>query len=104
MKNLNMLNFNEQSPSSIYQYIFNFFAKLDLPEQQAHIVTAAGLLFAFAVMLYALDYIMRKVFYSALNRIAQRTSTKWDDYLLENKVHVRVSRTLLVLLTRQLLP
>ncbi len=99
-----MLNFSEQSSSSIYQYIFNLFAKLGLPEQQAHIFTALGLLFALALLLYALDYIMRQVLYSVLNKIARRTSTKWDDYLLENKVHVRLSRTLLVLLTRQLLP
>lgn len=99
-----MLNFNEQSSSSIYQSIYDLLAKLGLPEQQAHIVTALGLLFALALLLYALDYIMRQVLYSVLNKIARRTSTKWDDYLLENKVHVRLSRTVLVLLTRQLLP
>lgn len=104
MKNLNLLNFNEQSSSSIYQSIYNLLAKLGLTEQQAHLVTAFGLLFALALLLYALDYIMRHVFYSALNKIARRTSTKWDDYLLENKVHERLSRTILVLLTRQLLP
>jgi len=104
MKNLNMLNFNEQSSSSIYQSIYDLLAQLGLPEQQAHIVTALGLLFALALLLYAIDYIMRQVLYSVLNKIARRTSTKWDDYLLENKVHVRLSRTILVLLTRQLLP
>ncbi len=103
MKNLDMLNFSEQPSSSIYQYIFDLFAKLGLPDQQAHIATAVGLLFAFAVLLYAFDYIMRNVFYSALNKIARRTSTQWDDFLLKNKVHVQVSRTILVLLTRQLL-
>ncbi len=99
-----MLNFNEQSSSSIYQSIYDLLAQLGLPEQEAHIVTALGLLFALALLLYALDYIMRQVLYSVLNKIARRTSTKWDDYLLENKVHVRLSRTILVLLTRQLLP
>ncbi len=99
-----MLNFNEQSSSSIYQSIYDLLAQLGLPEQQAHIVTALGLLFALALLLYAIDYIMRQVLYSVLNKIARRTSTKWDDYLLENKVHVRLSRTILVLLTRQLLP
>ncbi len=98
-----MLNFSEQSSSSIYQSIYDLL-KLGLPEQQAHIVTALGLLFALALLLYALDYIMRHVLYSVLNKIARRTSTKWDDYLLDNKVHVRLSRTILVLLTRQLLP
>jgi len=99
-----MLNFSEQSSSSIYQYIFNLLAQLGLPEQQAHMATAFGLLFALALLLYALDYIMRHVLYSALNKIARRTSAQWDDYLLENKVHVSVSRTILILLTRQLLP
>ncbi len=98
-----MLNFNEQSSSSIYQSIYDLLAKLGLPEQQARIVTALGLLFTLALLLYALDYIMRQVLYSVLNKIARRTSTKWDDYLLENKVHVRLSHTILVLLTRQLL-
>lgn len=98
-----MLNFNEQSSSSIYQSIYDLL-KLGLPEQQAHIVTALGLLFALALLLYALDYIMRHVLYSVLNKIARRTSTKWDDYLLDNKVHVRLSRTILVVLTHQLLP
>ncbi len=99
-----MLNFSEQSSSSIYQYIFEFFSSIGFPEQQAHIGTAAGLLLAFALLLYVLDYIMRNLLYSALNKIARRTSTQWDDFLLANKVHVQLSRTVLALLTRQLLP
>lgn len=99
-----MLNFSEQSSNLIYTYIFDLFAKLGLAGQQAHMATAGALLIAFALVLYALDYIIRHLLYSALTKIARRTSTKWDDYLLENKVHVRVSRTILLLLTRQLLP
>lgn len=99
-----MLNLSEQSSTSIYQYIFDFFCKLGLPEQQSHIATAAGLLLTAALLLYVLDYFMRRVFYTALNKIALRTSTKWDDHLLSNKVHVRLSRTILVLLARQFLP
>lgn len=104
MKHLDILNFSERQSSSIYQYIFDLFATLGLPEQQAHMGTAVGLLLAFALLLYALDYMMRNIFYSALNKIAQRTSTQWDDFLLANKVHVQLSRTILALLTRQLLP
>lgn len=99
-----MLNFSEQSSSSIYQYIFEFFSSIGFPEQQAHIGTAAGLLLAFALLLYVLDYIIRNLLYSALNKIARRTSTQWDDFLLANKVHVQLSRTVLALLMRQLLP
>lgn len=99
-----MLNFSEQSSNLIYTYIFDLFAKLGLAVQQAHMATASALLIAFALVLYALDYIIRHLLYSALTKIARRTSTKWDDYLLENKVHLRVSRTILLLLTRQLLP
>jgi Small-conductance mechanosensitive channel len=99
-----MLNFSEQSSNLIYQYIFDLFAKLGLAGQQVHMATAGALLIAFALVLYSLDYIMRHLLYSALTKIARRTSTKWDDYLLENKVHVRVSRTILLLLARQLLP
>ena len=104
MKHLDILNFSERQSSSIYQYIFDLFATLGLPEQQAHMGTAVGLLLAFALLLYALDYMMRNIFYSSLNKIAQRTSTQWDDFLLANKVHVQLSRTILALLTRQLLP
>ncbi len=104
MKNLDMLNFSEHQSSSIYQYIFDLFTTLGLPEQQAHMGTAVGLLLAFALLLYALDYLIRNILYSALNKIARRTSTQWDDFLLANKVHVQLSRTILTLLTRQLLP
>lgn len=99
-----MLNFSEHSSNLIYTYIFDLFAKLGLAGQQAHMATAGALLIVFALVLYALDYIIRHLLYSALTKIARRTSTKWDDYLLENKVHVRVSRIILLLLTRQLLP
>lgn len=104
MKNLDILNFSEQPSSSIYQYIFEFFSSIGLPQQQAHICTAVGLLLVFALLLYALDYIMRNLLYSALNKIARRTLTQWDDFLLANKVHVQLSRAVLALLTRQLLP
>ncbi|WP_312338185.1 mechanosensitive ion channel domain-containing protein [Sphingobacterium sp.] len=104
MKNLDLLNFNEQHTSSIYQYIFDLFDKIGLSVQLTHIFTAGSLLITSILLLIVIDYIFRNFLYTALNKIAKRTSTEWDDLILRNKVHVYISRTMITLLSRQLLP
>lgn len=104
MKNLDLLNFNEQHISSIYQSIFDLFDKICLSVQLTHIFTAGSLLITSILLLIVIDYIFRNFLYTALNKIAKRTSTEWDDLILRNKVHVYISRTLITLLSRQLLP
>src|SRR5690606_31846262 len=61
------------------------------------------LIIAFLLLL-VVDYLLRKFFYTALRKIAKKTSSEWDDFILHNKVHVQVSRTILVLIAQQVLP
>lgn len=104
MKNLDLLNFNEQHSSSIYQFSFDLFDKIGLSAQQTHIITAASLFIISLLFLILIDYLLRNFLYTALNKIAKKTETEWDDLVLRNRVHVYISRTAILLLSRQVLP
>ena len=104
MKKTDFLQFSEQHSTSIYQYIFEFFEKFRFSTQLSHIFTSASLLIVTFILLLAIDYLLRKVLYSTLTKIAKKTTTQWDDFVLHNKVHVHVSRTILVLLSQQVFP
>lgn len=104
MKNLYLPKFSEQHSSSTYEYIFDLFKKIGLSAQYSHIFTAGSLLIIAFLLLLVVDYLLRKFFYTALRKIAKKTSSEWDDFILHNKVHVQVSRTILVLIAQQVLP
>ncbi|SKB91138.1 miniconductance mechanosensitive channel [Sphingobacterium nematocida] len=103
MKNLDLLNFNEQYSSSVYQYIFDLFDQIGLSVQQTHIITAGSLFVTSILCLVIIDYVLRKFLYTALNKIVKKTSNEWDDFVLQNKVHIHISRILITIISRQVL-
>ncbi|HLW49461.1 MAG TPA: mechanosensitive ion channel domain-containing protein [Sphingobacteriaceae bacterium] len=64
-----------------------------------------GILFFIAfIFLYIIDLIFRLVVLRSILRMAKRSSTKFDDYLVANKTFVYISRLILLIIFKNLLP
>jgi len=104
MEKSNIINISEQTTSFIYQSTFDFVKSAGLEDRMAHILTSACLLLASFILLALIDYLMRSFFNSIVTRLIKKTKSNWDNYLLDNKVHVHLSRLILIGISQQLLP
>lgn len=54
--------------------------------------------------LYVIDLVLRTIVIKNVLRVAKRSNTKFDDYLVQNKTFVYIVRLVLLMVLRQLLP
>ncbi|WP_313261525.1 mechanosensitive ion channel domain-containing protein [Sphingobacterium sp.] len=104
MEKSNIINISDQSSSFIYRSTFNLVKSLGIEEKLSHILTAACLLIATFILLAFIDYLLRFFFNSIVTRLIKKTKSNWDNYLLENKVNVHLSRLILIGISQQLMP
>src|SRR5690606_38223005 len=72
--------------SEIYNWMYNNLLNLGLTEQTTHTVNAVILFLLLVAVLYALDFLLRRILLITLIRVVSKTRTLFDDYLLKNKV------------------
>jgi len=104
---MEITNFNqisEQTTSSIYQWTFSQIESIGLHNQYAHILSTALLLIAAFILLVILDWIIRLFFNTVVLKLINKTKTKWDNFLLDNRVHVHLGRVILIMILQQILP
>ncbi len=104
MEKLNIINATEQTTSQIYQWTFELAKSAGIQDKMSHILTSAFLLISAFILLALIDFFMKKFFYSIVTRLIKKTKSNWDNYLLDNKVQVHVSRLILIAISQQLLP
>src|SRR5690606_28554388 len=104
MEKFNIINTTEQTTSQIYQWTFELAKSAGIQDKVSHILTSAFLLISAFILLALIDFFMKKFFYSIVTRLIKKTKSNWDNYLLDNKVQVHVSRLILIAISQQLLP
>lgn len=104
MEKTTLFNFSELPTSTIYRQTFHVIKELGLPEQSTHIATSAALLIVAFLLLAIVDYITRYLFNNLVSRLVKKTDSNWDDLLMHNRVHVFLSRLLLVIIAQQIFP
>ncbi|TDS16167.1 mechanosensitive ion channel family protein [Sphingobacterium paludis] len=104
MEKTNIINIPTLQKSFIYDWTLDWVASMGLPSQMAHLTSTSLLLLAALLLLLGTDYITRKLVKTLFVRLITKTSTTWDDKLLENKVLDHLSHLIPVLLAQQLLP
>lgn len=103
MEKTNIINTTEQTTSQIYQWTFELAKTAGVQDRIAHILTSAGLLIVAFIVLVLLDFLLKSFFNSIVMRLIKKTKSNWDDYLLDNKVHVHLSRLILIAVSQQFL-
>src|SRR5690606_22060107 len=86
------MEFPDSSTNQIYQFTYQSLLDWGVPEIAARYINLMVLLALLLLILWGVYAVSRSILVNALGRMAQNTSTKFDDYLLSNKVPARLAR------------
>lgn len=95
---------SDPSHSEVYSWMYNNLLNLGLTEQTTHTVNAIILLVLLVAVLYALDFLLRRILLIYAIRLVKRTKGLFDDYLLKNKVLKYFMHIISVTVIKQFLP
>lgn len=77
---------DKELQSTLYNYGLDIWLDLGLTIKAAHIINSSILLIGLIIILFFLDYIIRKVLMITMIKSIRRSATKIDDYLIRNGV------------------
>lgn len=95
---------NDQFQSQIYAFGLNFFKSLGLSTEFAHILNSVILLLLLTVILYGVDFILRRILMLLLIKTIRRSKTRIDDFLIHNGVLKYLTHLVPLIIARQALP
>lgn len=90
--------------SQIYAYGLQFIETLGFSTNMAHVLNSLILLLLLALILYAIDFLLRKILMLVLIKTIRRSKTRIDDYLIRNGVLKYATHLIPLLIARQALP
>ncbi|MDM1524219.1 hypothetical protein HX088_13185 [Empedobacter sp. 225-1] len=91
---------NENIQSDLYRSTLELIAQLGLSSYSTTIITTILLSIALVVILYAIDFLLRKVLLLVLTNVIQKSKTKIDDLLIKNRVLQFATHIYLLLLLK----
>lgn len=95
---------DEKVNNQIYNTTFEWFKQLGLGDQMTHILNSIALLMGVFIVLIIVDFIVRKVLIGVFSKLINRSATKWDDYLIENKFFSNLSMVVLLMVANGFVP
>lgn len=90
--------------SIINRWFFNKLIEWGVPEGLAIYLNLLGLIIALTLIVIATAYITRKILVEILSKVASRTKTHFDDFLIRNRTMAFVARIIPVILIAQSIP
>ena len=90
--------------STIYSFGYNLLKETGLSSQASHYINTILLLIAFFVILYAIDYVLRRILMLLLIKTIRRSKTRFDDFLIHNKVLKYITHLIPLIIAKQSLP
>jgi len=90
--------------SQIYSYGIKIFESLGLDTDFAHVLNSIILLFLLAIILYIVDFLLRKILMLLLIKTIRKSKTRIDDYLIRNGVLKYATHLVPLIIARQSLP
>lgn len=95
---------NMQKQSAVYNWLIKKLLNLGISEQIAHSINSVLLMIVLGIILYIIDLLFRKVLLLLVIKTVKKTKTKFDDYLLNNKVVKYLMHTITIIIAKQFLP
>ncbi|MCL7987693.1 mechanosensitive ion channel family protein [Sphingobacterium sp. lm-10] len=95
---------DEQVNTQIYNTTYQQVAQLKLNTQLTHIFTTASLLIAMAIVLFAVDYIVRNIFIRVFSKMMRLSQKNVNERLIQNKFFSNLSLLILLTITQAFLP
>lgn len=95
---------NMHVQSEVYNWLFEKLLNIGFTEKLAHSVNSVLLLITLAIVLYVIDYLFRKFLLLIIHKAVNKTKTKFDDYLIKNKVVKYFMHIISIIIAKQFLP
>lgn len=95
---------NDEFQSQIYAFGIEILESIGLSENLAHILNSLILLIFLALLLFGIDFLLRKILMLLLIKNIRRSKTRVDDFLIRNGVLKYATHLIPVLIARQMLP
>ncbi|MFV0140673.1 mechanosensitive ion channel family protein [Empedobacter falsenii] len=95
---------NENIQSDLYRSTLELIAQLGLSSYSTTIITTILLSIALVVILYAIDFLLRKVLLLVLTNVIQKSKTKIDDLLIKNRVLQFATHIVPVIVAKESIP
>ncbi len=95
---------NEQLQSTIYSFGYNLLKESGLNSQASHYINTILLLLVFFVLLYFIAFVLRRILMLVLIKTIRRSKTRFDDFLIHNKVLKYLTYLIPLIIAKQSLP
>lgn len=99
-----IINITTTETSRLYAWTLTEIQTVGLSGQAVHWATTAILLLVSLIILIVVDFLIRKILKALFIKLIKRSTTLWDDFLLNNKVLDYGSHLVPLLLAQQILP
>lgn len=88
----------------IYSRLFDKILLLGFSEKISHFINSVIILLGVALVLYIVDFLLRKVLMLFILRAVRKTKTKFDDFLIYNGVVKNLIHLVTIIIAKQFLP
>ena len=90
--------------STIYSFGYNLLKNTGLNSQTSHYINTILLLLVFFVLLYFTAFVLRRILMLVLIKTIRRSKTRFDDFLIHNKVLKYLTYLIPLIIAKQSLP
>jgi miniconductance mechanosensitive channel len=88
----------------IIHFIYDYLVKVGVNETSAKYLNMIALLVISLLIIFIIDYVIRRVLISISSRIAKKTKTNFDDILITNKVPRNIAHIIPLLIALEFIP
>jgi len=90
--------------SKVYDWLYDILLNLGFSDQLTHTINALILLILLVMVLYALDYLSRRIFLISVMGLIKKSKTLFDDYLLKHRVLKYFTHIISIIIIRLFIP
>ncbi len=92
------------SMNNITHFIYDYLVKVGITESSAEYLNMIILLLISLLIIFVVDYIVRRLLINISSKLAIKTKTNFDDILITNKVPRNIAHIIPLLITLELVP
>ncbi len=90
--------------NSITHLLYNYLVSIGISETLAEKLNLTGLIIVLVLVLWIIDFIIRKIVVKIFNQIAEKSKISFDDYLVKNKVPRNIAHIIPLIIALKFIP
>lgn len=94
----------EHLRSDLYNYLFYQLSNLGLGEKYTHVLNSIILLVGMAILLFIVDFLLRRIVRILILKLVRKSKTRFDDYLIRNSVLQNITHFIPLVIAKEAFP